>query len=110
MAVIKHIDNIVWITKEGKEIPIKNLSDNHLDKCIQMLENNAKKFALNVRISTLSIIERKKYTRDKKLRRVLKKDIEPYFSDFDIIWEKYVDDIYWDLVYEKKKRQNILFT
>lgn len=109
MAVIKTTEDVIWVTKEGKEIPIKNLDDNHLDNCIKMLEYGAKKLALEMKLSTLSKSKRKRYERDKKLRRVLKEEIEPYFTDYEIIWEKYVHAIYWDLIYERKKRQNILF-
>lgn len=109
MAIIKSVEDVVWVTKEGKEIPIKNLEDNHLYSCIKMLENNAKKMALEIKLSSLKKEERVRYERNKKLRRVLKKDVEPYFTDYDIIWEKYVSPVYWDLIYEKKKRENILF-
>lgn len=44
MTIVKSVEDVVWVTKEGKEIPIKNLEDNHLYNCIKMLENNAKKW------------------------------------------------------------------
>ncbi|NPV12933.1 MAG: hypothetical protein HPY57_14270 [Ignavibacteria bacterium] len=61
--------------------------------------------ALEIKLSSLKKEKRVRYERNKKLRRILKKDVEPYFTDYDIIWEKYVNQIYWDLVYKKKKEK-----
>ena len=34
------LGDIVWVTKDGRDIPIKNMCRNHLINAINMIENN----------------------------------------------------------------------
>ena len=94
---------VQWKTKNGSFIDIETMDDKHLHNTIKMIERKAKENGLRLLLNNLSKKERKVYLRNRKLKRIME---EP---DFDIKWEKYVSDTYWDLVYEKRKRENILF-
>jgi len=99
-----------WRTKNGKMIHISEMDDNHLQNSMSMLVRSAKSKALSEIIAALNREERKRFERYKKLKRILEDDdTYSYFDEYDIIWEKYVNSSYWDLVYEKRKRENNLF-
>lgn len=40
--------NLVWKTKDGKIIPLKDLEDSHLDNIIDMFERNEEMFDRNM--------------------------------------------------------------
>ena len=97
-----------WKTKAGNTISIKDMNDIHLDNSIKMLYDKAVKKAIINVTDNMDVAEYKRFVREKKLKRILK-DKEILESDYNIIWEKEVESIYWDMIYEKKIRENILF-
>lgn len=40
----RNADRIAWVTKEGKVIPIKDMTDAHLVNTINMIERNADRY------------------------------------------------------------------
>lgn len=100
-----------WRTQDGRYIPIVNLDDKHLDNIIHKIEAEAKSEAyddaLDDYVAEFKLAdeekETKRFKRERKLRRI---NNEP---DYEIVWEKYLPKGYWDLIYEKRKRENILF-
>jgi len=101
---IKKAKELSWRMRNGKSINIQCMDDSHLQNTIKMLKRNAKNKALKDKISSLSDKDKKVYMRERKIKRIAN---EP---DFDLIWEKFVSEIYWDMIYEQKKRENFLFT
>ena len=92
-----------WYTETGKQIPFECLDDNHLDNILAMLERTAKNIAYEDKVENMSKKDKKVFDRELKMKRILN---EP---NYEIVWEPWLSDKYWDLVYEKRKRQNILF-
>lgn len=103
---MRTINETYWKTKNGNIIPISKMSDTHLDNVIQMLYRKAKKKAINKYKKSLSDEELIIFNRRLKLERILEEDSE---LDYLFIWEKFVEPFYWDLIYEKRIRKNILF-
>jgi len=92
-----------WDTEDGTTIPIDCLDDSHLNNILSMLERIAKKKAYESKIDNMSVKERKVFDRELKMKRILSE------TNYEIVWEPFLPKSYWYLIYEKRKRQNILF-